>query len=229
MLSGKALSRALRGYFLVAAALEVLLLKHLCTGSAGCSLSDDDVCALTRLYDGCVDSSIADVVEAVESSEALTKLDCLMQVLKDELSSQSRTAKLWLQFLSHVETIRMFIRAERLSDWSLHELATSRMLNLFAATGHHNYAKCGRLYLQMIQELPETHPWLYEQFAVNGCHTVHRSDRPWTGIWTDLGIEQILMRSLKSRGGLTRGRGLTESVRLTWVYTMHQCATCITV
>ena len=77
----------------------------------------------------------------------------------------------------------------------------------------------------MIHELPETHPWLYEQFAVNGCHTVHRSDRPWTGIWTDLGIEQILMWSLKSRGGLTRGRGFTESVRLTWIYTMHQCAT----
>ena len=231
MLSGKALSRALRGYFLVAAALEVLLLKHLLPGNASCSvplddsLSNEDVSALTRLYDDCLDNSAADITEAVQSSEALMKLDCLMQVLKDRLSSQSRTTKLWLQYLSHIETIRMFIRAERLSDWSLHELATSRMLNLFAATGHHNYAKCGRLYLQMIQELPETHPWLYEQFAVNGCHTVHRSDRPWTGIWTDLSIEQILMRSLKSRGGLTRGRGLTESVRLTWVYTMHQCAT----
>ena len=32
------------------------------------------------------------------------------------------------------------------------------------------------------------------------------------------------MRALKSRGGLTRGRGFTESVELTWVYTMHRCA-----
>ena len=31
------------------------------------------------------------------------------------------------------------------------------------------------------------------------------------------------MRSLKSRGGLTHGRGLTESVRLTWIHTMHSC------
>jgi len=32
------------------------------------------------------------------------------------------------------------------------------------------------------------------------------------------------MRSLKSRGGLSHGRGLTESVRSMWVYTMHSCA-----
>jgi len=32
------------------------------------------------------------------------------------------------------------------------------------------------------------------------------------------------MRSIKSRGGLTRGRGFTESVRHQWVHTAHQCA-----
>ena len=32
------------------------------------------------------------------------------------------------------------------------------------------------------------------------------------------------MKSLKSRGGLTHGSGMTESVRLTWVRSMHKCA-----
>ena len=31
------------------------------------------------------------------------------------------------------------------------------------------------------------------------------------------------MRSLKSRGGITRGRGITESVRVMWINTMHHC------
>ena len=44
------------------------------------------------------------------------------------------------------------------------------------------------------------------------------------GLWTDIVIEQDLMRSLESRGGLTRGRGMTESVRKLWVYSMHACA-----
>ena len=40
----------------------------------------------------------------------------------------------------------------------------------------------------------------------------------------DLTIEQVMMKSIKSRGGLTSGRGLTETVCLQWVYSMHKCA-----
>jgi len=42
-------------------------------------------------------------------------------------------------------------------------------------------------------------------------------------IW-DLVIEQVLMKALKSNGGLTRGRGMTESVRTMWLKTMHKFA-----
>eukprot|EP00794_Sanderia_malayensis_P019665 gene19665-21612_t len=87
----------------------------------------------------------------------------------------------------------------------------SQMLHLFAATGHINYAKSARLYLQEMQKLPETHPWLHAQFT-DGHHTVQRTNKNWTGIWTDLAIEQTLMRSIKSRGRLTGGRGMTESL-----------------
>ena len=33
-----------------------------------------------------------------------------------------------------------------------------------------------------------------------------------------------MMKSIKSRGGLTRSRGMTDSVRHQWVYTNHACA-----
>ena len=53
-----------------------------------------------------------------------------------------------------------------------------------------------------------------------------REDRKkyWAGLWTHLVIEQVMMRSIKSCGGLTRGRGVTESVRLQWICSMHKCA-----
>ena len=73
-------------------------------------------------------------------------------------------------------------------------------------------------------ELPTNHPWLYECFIERGFHSVRRSSRYWAGLWTDLIIEQVMMRSIKSRGGLTRGRGMTETVRLQWIYSMHKCA-----
>ena len=98
------------------------------------------------------------------------------------------------------------------------------MINLFAATGHIHYAKSARLYLQMILELPNDHPWLYKCFTEQGFPAVRRSNRHWAGLWTDLIIEQVTMRSIKSRGGLTRGSGITETVRLQWIYSMHRCA-----
>ena len=70
-------------------------------------------------------------------------------------------------------------------------------------------------------QLETEYPWVYSNFSNHGHHTVRRSDRYWAGLWTDLIIEQVLMRSLKSRGGLTRGCGVTESVRLLWVMSMH--------
>ena len=88
---------------------------------------------------------------------------------------------------------------------------------MFAATGHLNYAKSSRLYLQLMWELPNEHPWLYHCFAEQRFHTVRRSKRLWAGLWTDLIIEQVMMQSNKSHGGLTRGRGVTETVRLAQV------------
>ena len=37
------------------------------------------------------------------------------------------------------------------------------------------------------------------------------TDRYWAGLSTDLTIEQVLMRSAKTHGGLTRGKEMLET------------------
>ena len=71
-----------------------------------------------------------------------------------------------------------------------------------------------------MDELACTHPEVYKQF-LNGEHTVRRTSKSWSGIWTDLSIEQILMKSLKGKGGVV-GRGITENVLHVWTSTMHR-------
>ncbi len=51
-------------------------------------------------------------------------------------------------------------------------------------------------------------PDVYRKF-INGFHVIRRSDKFWSGLSSDLVIEQTLMRSLKSTGGLTRGSGMS--------------------
>ncbi|XP_041362003.1 uncharacterized protein LOC121377973 [Gigantopelta aegis] len=67
-------------------------------------------------------------------------------------------------------------------------------------------------------EFPDVH-----QHFENGMHVVRQSDRLWAGLSSDLIIEQVLMRSMKTSGGLTRGRGMTEQQRLTWLMSMPAC------
>ena len=160
---------------------------------------------------------------ALAESRELVKLGDALQCLKDTLRSTSRTANLLLRFMDYIEIIKDFICCERLGMWDGHLNAVTALLNLFAATCHIHYAKSARLYVQEMRKLPSTHPWLHHTF-VEGYHTVRMSERLWAGLWTDIVIEQVLMRSLKSRGSHTRGRGMTESVRQPWVYSMHGCA-----
>ena len=42
--------------------------------------------------------------------------------------------------------------------------------------------------------------------VLDGFHVIRRSDRLWSGVSSDLIIEQVLMRSLKTIGGMTRGQ-----------------------
>ena len=97
------------------------------------------------------------------------------------------------------------------------------MLPFFAASGHRLYAKSARLYLQQMMHLSETHPDVYKDFMA-GHHVIRRSQRFWAGLSCDLTIEQTLMCSLKSTGGLKRGRGMGELQRLVWLLSMPSCA-----
>ena len=143
-----------------------------------------------------------------------------MKTTKNLIKS-SRNAKLWLLYIYYVDVVKMFILAERTGYWNLHVVAISKMLNLFAATGYINYDKSARLHLQNMLNLRI----LILGFMSEGrLYTVRRSETFWAGLWTDLIIEQVMMQSIKSSGGLTRGRGITESTRQLWLGSMHRCA-----
>jgi len=67
--------------------------------------------------------------------------------VQTKADEQSRSAKLWINYMQHVQTLRDFIRADWTSDWMLHLASLKKMLPLFAAAGHRNYAKSVCLYL----------------------------------------------------------------------------------
>ena len=245
MLTGKAISRAVRGHMLVDAALNSILVAKAyniplptketyepkqATASTDPENDEDetdqqkqdtvdvtsDISEAKDLYEKAMLSTLS--LDEVCSADVLVRINGKLDGLKQAMTT--RTAMLWLQYLDMVSILQRFIRAERTANWKLHLQTVQDMLPYFAASGHSLYAKSANVYLL---RLPETHPDAHRKF-MEGYHVVRRSDRFWAGLSTVLIIEQVLMRSIKTHGGLTRGKGMTENQRLVWVLSMPVCA-----
>ena len=99
------------------------------------------------------------------------------------------------------------------------------MLPTFHAAGHIAYSKSAQLYLQEMERLKSILPENdFEKYTKQAYFTVRRSDRFWSGTWTDMIIEQVvLMKNMKGQHGITRGRGITDSTLTYFTCALPAC------
>ncbi len=74
-----------------------------------------------------------------------------------------------------------------------------------------------------MESLPEHHPEVYQHFQA-GLYVGRRSERYWAGLSQDLLIEQVLMRSIQTTGGLTRAHDMTDTHHLVWLLSAYACS-----
>ena len=228
MLSGKAVSRSVRGFMLVDTALHCLIAEEL-YGISPTNEEAENIELLQSISNlNNAEQLFDSLMNKQESVEKIVDHDAMQAVEKDLEQQkmcfrQSRTSCLWLSFCEMVGILKRFLLAERTGDWELHLTSVQEMLPYLAASGHNLYTKSAYIYLSQMQNLRTTHPQVHA-FFLQGNHVVRRSDRFWAGLSTDLIIEQVLMRSIKSTGGLTRGRGMGEAQRTQWLLAMPVCA-----
>lgn len=120
--------------------------------------------------------------------------------------------------------IPQFIRAERTADWNLHIETVKRKRPNFHSSGHLHYANCAHLYLTLMKGLlHKMSSEDFQRFTKDGYFTTRRSGRFWSGVSTDIYIEQVVMRGFKAIGGLTHSRGITDSALQRWVLSAPVC------
>jgi hypothetical protein len=215
-MKGKAVSRALRGHFIIDQCLSVLIEEKVTDINDNKNLKSEIEALFTKLTSGDI------TADDVEFQKTFTEFKGKLVSGTKQLSTTSRTAALWISYMYTVSTVRDFIRADRLGLWELHLQALQNSLPVFVAAGLHNYVKSAYLYLQNMLQLKHTNLEVHNIFD-KGNFVIRGSDRPWAGLPPDLIIEQVLMRSLKTTGGLTRGTGFDEIQRTVWLLSMPIC------
>ncbi|KMQ84698.1 hypothetical protein RF55_17292 [Lasius niger] len=95
------------------------------------------------------------------------------------------------------------------------------MLPIFYASGHLAYAKSAQLYHQDMSNFQQVMTVNeYQKFTENSYFTIRKSNKMTSRNWTDMTIEQTIMRLLKSEGRSTHGRGISDSVLARWILAM---------
>ena len=140
MRSGKAYARALRGHMLVSTALVKLMIELRPDCMRG--ISRESICILhAYLMEGTWNE------DQLQQQLTARMINCNLDDLLRDLASASDTAALWISYLVQTQVIRLFIFAERTGDFELHLHCVQKMIPIFHASNHFNYAKSARRYL----------------------------------------------------------------------------------
>ena len=178
MMTGKAVHRALRCHLLA----DKCLYNHLITEMVK---DNPDIQTLLdqakELYSSLL-SGEKTLTDAA-CSEALIKLETVMEKKKSKLAQTSKTSQLWVNYQCMVGMVRMLIKADRTGAWLMHLQVVSNRLTVFVAAGHFNYLRSAHYYLQQMNNLEERHPDVYRKF-LDWFHVIRRSNQCWAGLST---------------------------------------------
>ena len=140
-MSGGCFDKAIRAHLLIDAAICQYVMKH----------------AFTEGEMSEMRSFISKVADEKAGAEHTSPIVAVFQQRFDEtfmrIANGGRTPALWVQYHYMVDVIKIFIRSVCLADHNGHlSCIVTRMLDTFAAAGHHQYAKGARLYCQLMKQ-----------------------------------------------------------------------------
>lgn len=205
MMTGHAYSRAVRAHFLTQLCLGKIILDEL-------DLPESKKNTLKNYIFSKNSTNLT--LDDIEDLEILQDVMSIIQCHIKNIESRRKIAILWVQYFFFIfNLLRRFICAERSGNWYAHLKCVEKMILFFHSSGHFQYAKAAHLYFQDMYGLKTNmKPGEFKQFCDEGYFIIKRLSKFWCGTWSDMTIEQTMMRSMKTSGGLTSSRGFNSSI-----------------
>ena len=108
MMSGKGVEKPFRGHLLVSKCLHRIIVASVVDGNPEFMLQVEEI---EKMYSSLLTGDISP--ESLEESAAIVKIIDELESKKSELSEQSKTSKLWLDYQKMLHTARAMIKADR--------------------------------------------------------------------------------------------------------------------
>ncbi|GFR77724.1 hypothetical protein ElyMa_002244600 [Elysia marginata] len=102
------------------------------------NINDSSLSSCLQLFDQVLKKEVP--AEVVASSQELDWIEAKLAETKSKFLN-SRTSRLWLQYMEMLDILRKFIKCERTGNWNLHLHSMKEMLPYLAASGHSLYVK----------------------------------------------------------------------------------------
>ena len=153
---------------------------------------------------------------------SLELLSPYLQIFDEFVTARSETAAFWNLYLKMVQLYLDYVSVERDSNILLQMETFSEMLPFDFICNHKNYARWGSVYIAEMNKLQIEHPDLFQNFS-GGYHTIHKADKDeskFSGVWSDMSIEQSINRVCGKLGGLNNIK-TKESAMEKWYLTAH--------
>ena len=204
-LRGKSYKRCKRLHELLALAMETLHFKSFLKSTDGSS--DEMMESILKI------KNIDDITseETGQSSADLkSSLATYKQYVEETKQGQhGKTAQFWINYAYIMHLYHVFTRSARCGDFELFITCIPKLINVFFAFNHQNYARWLLKYYHNLLKLPETHPEVYEDFK-RGQFSIRRTTKPFSGSPIDLTLEQTINADAASqRTGIS---ALTNSI-----------------
>ena len=127
-----------------------------------------------------------DHIDEAKVSETAELIYEIVQSAKERLS-ESRTARLWFQYLDLLQILGKNLRAERSGNLELYLQSLLEMLPYFAASGHNLYTKPTWMFVQSMFQLRKDNPEQYRK--LQEYLFSRRTDNYWAALSHHLVIE----------------------------------------
>ena len=102
-----------------------------------------------------------------------------------------KTAQFWILYVNWIHLYHDFIRSIRIGDLELYISCFPKIIDLFFAMNHPNYASWAVRYYENLINLPKTHPEVFDDFE-KGWFAIKRTEKPFSATPIDLTLEQTI-------------------------------------